>query len=62
MPWLAVHFVDSTRRRKITNEFEVKGLPTLLVLDKAGNSVVKNAEKDVRSGVNCFKKWKYLVN
>ena len=57
MPWLIVPYNDP-RVEKLVNNFDVKGIPTLIVLGENGEAVVKTARQDViTEGPECFVKW-----
>ena len=36
MPWLALPFDDRDRKGQLSNQFQVKGIPTLVLLDEEG--------------------------
>ena len=57
MKWLAVPF-ESPVRRKLMETYKVTGIPYLVILDKDGKIVSKNARSEVtRDGVNALKFW-----
>lgn len=57
MPWLAVPF-DSAARKQLGAKYEIRGIPSLVILDKDGKVVSKNARGEVQSlGVKAFDKW-----
>eukprot|EP01094_Clydonella_sp_ATCC50884_P020387 TRINITY_DN422_c0_g1_i1.p2 TRINITY_DN422_c0_g1~~TRINITY_DN422_c0_g1_i1.p2 ORF type:complete len:293 (-),score=116.44 TRINITY_DN422_c0_g1_i1:75-953(-) len=47
MPWLAVPFEDRARKGSLAGEFEVSGIPRLVIVDRAGNVVNESATMDV---------------
>mgnify|MGYP000979652745 CR=1 FL=1 len=57
MPWLAVPFGD-VRVDKLINYYEVKGIPTLILIDKNGKAVSKTARQEVLlEGTDKFARW-----
>ena len=57
MPWKAVPFGDE-RVGKLKSQFNVTGIPKLVVLGKDGNVVSENGRMDVANlGVGALKKW-----
>ncbi|MBQ7651518.1 MAG: redoxin family protein [Victivallales bacterium] len=57
MKWLAVPF-DSPIRKKLMNTYNVSGIPYLVILDKDGRIVSKNARMEVtKEGVKALKLW-----
>ena len=58
MPWLALPF-DKELKRKISNEFSVRGIPKLIVLSPNGTVITSNARGDVtRYGAKAVDMWK----
>ncbi len=58
MKWLAVPF-DSPLRDKLLDDFGVRGIPYLVVLDKDGKIVSKNARSEVTNeGTKALQKWR----
>lgn len=49
MPWLAIPYEDGTRRRDIATRFRVEGIPTLVVLDGAGEVITTDGRTAVSS-------------
>jgi nucleoredoxin len=47
MPWIAVPYADSKRRRELSERFEVEGIPALVIVDAEGKVINKNARGDV---------------
>ena len=47
MPWLAVPYSDSERRRQLAERFGVQGIPTLLILDPEDRLVCRSARPHV---------------
>lgn len=61
MPWLSIPFNDQ-RIELLTKTYEVKGIPTLLVLKKNGEVATRGARLDVQLEFNdAFNKWLELV-
>ena len=44
-------YEDAGRRKEIDRHFGIKELPTLLVLNKSGVSVIENAIEEVENGI-----------
>lgn len=58
MGWLAVPF-NSEQRNAVQREYNVNGIPTLIILDKKGNTITMNGRADVTSkGKDALKEWK----
>ena len=61
MPWISVPYSDE-RRTALSDKFEVKGIPTLIVLKKNGEVATKAGRADVQTDfVDAFTKWISLV-
>ena len=58
MPWLAVPLADKATKAALSAKFEVRGIPTLILLDKEGNTVTKSARAKVVSSPGTFPAWK----
>lgn len=58
MPWLAVPLADKATKAALSAKFEVRGIPTLVLLDKEGNTVTKSARAKVVSSPGTFPAWK----
>ena len=57
MPWLAVPFGDQ-RCDLLSDMFECKSIPYLVILRPDGSVVTKNARNEVgQSGIECFNTW-----
>ena len=57
MPWLAVPFNDS-QRSELKREFNIRGIPTLIVLDSNGKIISTQARHEVYSrGTDAMKIW-----
>ena len=57
MPWLAVPFNDS-QRSELKQEFNIRGIPTLIVLDSNGKIISTQARYEVNSrGTDAMKIW-----
>lgn len=61
MSWLAIPFGDK-RIEELTQHFNIKGIPVLLVLKPNGEIATKQGKQDVATeGEDAFKKWLDLV-
>jgi len=49
MPWLALPYADRDRKAALSSKFKVKGIPSLIMLDKDGSVLNKEARSDVDS-------------
>lgn len=47
MPWAALKFNDREIKNKIAEIYSVRGIPTLVILDRAGQTVSANARSNV---------------
>ena len=57
MKWLAIPYA-SPLREKIKSQFNVHGIPTLIILDEKGNVVSRDARWDVAMlGNDAYKRW-----
>lgn len=57
MPWVAVPF-DSQKRGELKRKFNVRGIPTLVVVNDKGKTLTMNATGDVgRDGAKAYDKW-----
>ena len=57
MPWLAVPFNDS-QRSELKREFNIRGIPTLIVLDSNGRIISTQARREVDSrGTDAMDVW-----
>lgn len=57
MPWLALHRSDP-QALALSKKMQIRGIPTLVVLDKNGKLITKNGRSDVtRLGVKAAKNW-----
>ncbi len=57
MKWLAVPF-SSSLRKQLMNTYNVSAIPYLIVLDKEGKIITKNALSEVtKEGVKALKLW-----
>ena len=58
MPWLAVPY-GSNFREQLAKEYNVNGIPTLIVIDQNGKVVSTNARGEVTSkGAKAYDQWK----
>ena len=48
MPWFAIPHGDP-RIQKLSDKYEVKGIPALIILDSSGNIITKDGRGDVSS-------------
>lgn len=46
-PWLALPFSDRKRKEKLSERYGVRGIPTLIILDAAGNIITKDGRSAV---------------
>ena len=57
MGWLAIPF-DAAQRKSVADEFDVHGIPTLIILDKDGKTITKSGRGDVTNkGNEALKGW-----
>lgn len=54
MPWLAVPFEESELRERLAAKYGVKGIPTLVVLDKDGKLITTDGRSGVSSSPEAF--------
>jgi len=47
MPWLALPFADRDRKNALSKQFKVKGIPTLVILDKDGSTITTDGRSAV---------------
>lgn len=47
MPWLSVPYTDITLRQDLTECFNVRGIPYLVLIDKKGNVITENGRTEV---------------
>jgi nucleoredoxin len=47
MPWKAVPFSDEERRQKIGEDFGIRGIPALIVVNSQGQVISKDGRTDV---------------
>ncbi len=58
MPWKALPFKDPTINALAT-KYGVSGIPSLIIINKAGQTIRPNARGDVQTkGVAAFEAWK----
>ena len=57
MPWLAVPFEDKDTKAALSEKYGVRGIPTLILLDKTGAVVTKAARAKVVSSPGTFPNW-----
>lgn len=57
MPWLMLPYGDD-HKKSLSDKFDVKGIPMLVIIDAEGNTITKNGKGEVSSqGTAAFKKW-----
>ena len=56
MPWTSNGYDKEAYNKKMA-EFGIKGIPTLVVLNKDGTAATKTARADINKGVVCMKDW-----
>jgi nucleoredoxin len=57
MPWLAVPF-GGEKAAALTRQYEVGGIPTLIVIDGEGNTITVNGRGDVvTKGALAYDDW-----
>ena len=57
MPWLALPFGDD-HKQKLSQKYNVRGIPKLVIIDSAGELVTENGRGDVsQSGAKAFNGW-----
>lgn len=47
MPWLALPFADRDRKAKLSEKYEVRGIPSLVILDPSGTLITTEGRRDV---------------
>lgn len=47
MPWLSVSYTNTTLRQDLTECFNVRGIPYLVLIDTNGNIITENARAEV---------------
>jgi len=58
MPWLVLPYGD-IHKKSLSSEFNVKGIPKLVILNSSGKLITENGRGDVRGGddTSVFDKW-----
>jgi nucleoredoxin len=56
MQWLAVPFV-AEQRAALGTKFEVRGIPTLIIIDENGRTLSSDGRTDVMSNPDALKTW-----
>jgi nucleoredoxin len=57
MPWLGIPY-QSSAHSNIDKKFQVRGIPSLIIVDSKGNIITKDGRSDVmRSGANAINQW-----
>ena len=57
MPWLALPFGDD-HKQKLSQKYNVRGIPKLVIIDSNGELVTENGRGDVsQSGAKAFGRW-----
>lgn len=49
MPWKALPFTDQQHKQQLSNQFGVRGIPFLVLLDSSGNIITKDGRSQVLS-------------
>mmetsp|Transcript_3044 Transcript_3044/g.5199 ORF Transcript_3044/g.5199 Transcript_3044/m.5199 type:complete len:179 (-) Transcript_3044:96-632(-) len=57
MPWLAVPFSDRNLKQKLSENFGVRGIPTLVILDQQANTITLDGRSKVMNEGSSFP-WK----
>ncbi len=58
MPWKALPYARRDIKDTLSKKYGVRGIPTLVIVDKDGNTISKNARGDVSSkGAAAFDQW-----
>ena len=47
MPWAAMPFAERTKKAELSSRYGVQGIPTLVVLNKDGSLISKNARQNL---------------
>ena len=47
MPWTAMPFAERAKKTELSSRYGVQGIPTLVVLNKDGSVITKNARQDM---------------
>lgn len=67
MPWISIPYTQKTRREKLTQQYRIRGIPTLYVVNKIGKVMNQAAVQDCvtpafRSNVDeLYRHWKSQV-
>eukprot|EP01092_Planopodium_desertum_P007218 TRINITY_DN2942_c0_g1_i2.p2 TRINITY_DN2942_c0_g1~~TRINITY_DN2942_c0_g1_i2.p2 ORF type:complete len:182 (-),score=19.64 TRINITY_DN2942_c0_g1_i2:53-574(-) len=56
MPWYALPFGDS-KIRDLSTSYAVRGIPTLVILNKDGDEITRDGRSDVMSGGDAYARW-----
>ncbi len=58
MDWLAVPFPDGNRREALALRYQVRGIPTLIVVDKDGQLITADGRSHIMSqGAAAYEQW-----
>lgn len=58
MPWLALPFEDTSRKDSLSEQFDVDGLPQLVILRNDGSEVTRYGRLDIiEHGSDAINKW-----
>lgn len=58
MPWLVMPFGDS-KGSNLAKKYEIRGIPSLIIIDSKGRLITKNGRGDVSAkGIEAFDAWK----
>lgn len=59
MPWPSVPYTNTTLRQGLTECFNVRGIPYLVLIDNNGNIITENGRSEITEDpdglVNCFR-------
>lgn len=56
MPWLALPF-EKEKKAELSSKYQVRGIPTLVILNSKGELITKNGRGDVSRGTAAFDAW-----
>ena len=62
MPWLAVNYSEASKREQLGSQFNVSGIPKLVLLRKNGTVGNDNCRGDVESaGPRALERWRSML-
>jgi len=47
MPWVAIPYKDKNRREELTNLFNIKAIPALIITDSMGEMITADARSEI---------------